>query len=248
MNYITINKFSNIPLYLQLKNGIKNAILNGTLKDKDQLPTEYALCDVFNISRPVVRQAYVELINEGLIKRVQGKGTFVHREMIFTNLPYNTNYEKLINELGFKPESYQLSFEIIEKEDIPYGIREMDSNVYCIKRIRKASHIPVYLEYFYVPQNKFPNFDEIYQENIGLTKALMSYYPEVKYVVETSINVVVLDDSLADILEVQRKSACFRYFMNMMDEKGDTYYSRISYFPGERHILEIIAKEKDDVK
>lgn len=76
----------------------------------------------------------------------------------------------------------------------------------------------------------------------------MSYYPDVKYVVDTSINVVILEDSLADILEVQRKSASFRYFMNMMDEKGETYFSRISYFPGERHILEIIAKEKDDVK
>ena len=248
MNYITINKFSSTPLYRQLTIGIKNAILLGILKDKEQLPTEFALCEVFNISRPVVRQAYAELINEGLVKRIQGKGTFVHREMIFTNLPYNMNYEELITELGFKPESNQLNFEILDKEDLPHGIREMNSAVYCIKRIRKASHIPVYLEYFYVPQNKFPHFEEIYHENIGFTKAMMSYYPNVKYVVEASINVIILDDSLSDILEVQRKSACFRFLMNMVDETGETYFSRISYYPCERHILEIIAKDKDDVK
>lgn len=248
MNYITINKFSTTPLYLQLKEGIKEAILSGLLKDNEQLPTEQALCDVFNISRPVVRQAYVELINEGLVKRIQGKGTFVHRAIMFTNFPYNSDYVQKIYELGFIPESHQLSFDIIFKEDIPYILSAMDSALYCIKRLRKASHIPVYLEYFYVPQSKFPDFEETYQENIGLTNVLIAKYPNVKFIIATSINIVILDDSLADILEVQRKSACFRYFMKMSDEKGEVYISRISYYPGERHKLEIIAKEEENAK
>lgn len=73
MNYIHLNKFLNIPLYLQLKDCIKEAILTGELNDKEKLPTEEAICAVFNISRPVVRQAFNELIKEGLITRIQGK-------------------------------------------------------------------------------------------------------------------------------------------------------------------------------
>lgn len=248
MNYITINKFSSIPLYLQLKEGIKNAILSGILKDNEQLPTEQALCDVFNISRPVVRQAYVELINDGLVKRIQGKGTYVHREIMFTNFPYNVDYAASIQELGFIPESHQLSFDIIYKEDVPHNLRSMDSAVYVIKRLRKASHIPVYLEYMYVPQSKFPDFEETYQENLGLTKVLFTKYPNVKFVVETSINIVILEDNLADILEVHRKSACFRYFMKMSDENGVAYISRTSYYPGDRHKLEIIMRENEHAR
>ena len=70
MNYIHLNKFLSTPLYLQLKESIKNAILSGELKDKEKLPTEESICTVFNVSRPVVRQAYNELIKEGLINRV----------------------------------------------------------------------------------------------------------------------------------------------------------------------------------
>ena len=91
MNYIRINKFSKIPLYLQLKNSIKNAILNGVLKDKDKLPTEEFIGQVFNISRPVVRQAYQSLIDEGLITRHQGKGTFVKKQVNFSNIFFKKN-------------------------------------------------------------------------------------------------------------------------------------------------------------
>ena len=48
MNYIRIDKFSKTPLYIQLKESIKNAIQTGVLKDKDKLPTEEFIGQVFN--------------------------------------------------------------------------------------------------------------------------------------------------------------------------------------------------------
>ena len=41
MDYITINKYSLVPLYSQLKESIKEAIQNGILKPGDKLPTEH---------------------------------------------------------------------------------------------------------------------------------------------------------------------------------------------------------------
>ena len=51
MDYITINKYSLVPLYSQLKESIKEAIQNGTLKPGDKLPTEHEICNHFNLSR-----------------------------------------------------------------------------------------------------------------------------------------------------------------------------------------------------
>ena len=76
-NNIHLDRDSAIPLYYQLKEQIKTDILKGQYKPNDRLPTEEELCKQLSISRPVVRQAYDELIKEGLVIRRKGSGTFV---------------------------------------------------------------------------------------------------------------------------------------------------------------------------
>lgn len=66
-----------VPLYYQLKELIKEQIDNGTLKPGDKVPTEDELCKQYDISRTPVRQALTELVNEGLVIRTPGRGTFV---------------------------------------------------------------------------------------------------------------------------------------------------------------------------
>ena len=68
MDYITINKYSLVPLYSQLKESIKEAIQNGTLKPGDKLPTEHEICNHFNLSRTVTRAAEHLLTNK--VKRM----------------------------------------------------------------------------------------------------------------------------------------------------------------------------------
>ena len=71
---------SHIPLYYQLEQVLRKQILSGELTPSEPIPTERELCDEFDISRTTVRQALISLEREGLLKRVQGKGTFVsHR-------------------------------------------------------------------------------------------------------------------------------------------------------------------------
>lgn len=82
MDYININKTNSQPLHHQIYSSIKDAIQNKTLMPGDKLPTEDELCQCFNISRPVVRQAYNKLIEEEMIIRHKGKGTFVLNQKI----------------------------------------------------------------------------------------------------------------------------------------------------------------------
>jgi DNA-binding GntR family transcriptional regulator len=77
MKYINLYKNSSTPLYAQIKDSLKLAIKNGLLKPNDKLPTEEEICSEFNISRPVVRQAYKELLDENYIIRYKSRGTFV---------------------------------------------------------------------------------------------------------------------------------------------------------------------------
>lgn len=80
---IYIDKFSKVPIYKQLTKAIENGIYTNQLRHLDKLPTEKDLCDLFGLSRSVIRKAYEELIKKGLVVSKQGYGTFVNRRFHF---------------------------------------------------------------------------------------------------------------------------------------------------------------------
>ena len=64
------------PLWLQLKHALRD-LVTFDLRPDDQIPTEAQLCDAYALSRVTVRQAITSLVDEGLLERRQGRGTFV---------------------------------------------------------------------------------------------------------------------------------------------------------------------------
>jgi GntR family transcriptional regulator, N-acetylglucosamine utilization regulator len=72
-----IDKSSPVPYYYQLLQVLERAIGRGSLAVGHQIPTEAALCERFDVSRTVVRQALSDLERTGLVTRIKGKGTFV---------------------------------------------------------------------------------------------------------------------------------------------------------------------------
>lgn len=75
-----LDKRSTVPLYAQLKDLLSERIASGVWLKGQQIPSELALCEELDLSRPTVRQAIAELVNEGLLIIQKGKGTFVTAE------------------------------------------------------------------------------------------------------------------------------------------------------------------------
>ena len=71
-----------IPFYLQVKNYIKSKILIGELVPGNPILSERELTEKFGLSRSTVRRALSELVFEGYLIKVQGKGTFVSKHNI----------------------------------------------------------------------------------------------------------------------------------------------------------------------
>ena len=74
---IIISNSSSVPIYEQIKQSIKQAILNNELREEDMLPSVRVMANDLKISFLTVKKAYDELEKEGYIKSVQGKGSFV---------------------------------------------------------------------------------------------------------------------------------------------------------------------------
>jgi DNA-binding LacI/PurR family transcriptional regulator len=66
-----------IPLYIQISNYLKSAIEKGLFKADEQIPSEMELAGRYQVNRLTARKAITTLVQEGLLYRVQGKGTFV---------------------------------------------------------------------------------------------------------------------------------------------------------------------------
>lgn len=75
--HIKISNASSDPIYLQIKNQIKAAIISGDLKAEDQLPSIRFLAKELRVSVITTKRAYDELEHEGFINSIQGKGSFV---------------------------------------------------------------------------------------------------------------------------------------------------------------------------
>lgn len=65
------------PIYIRLANTLRERITGGEIGSGDALPSERDLCDILGASRVTVRRAIATLIDEGLIVRRQGSGTYV---------------------------------------------------------------------------------------------------------------------------------------------------------------------------
>ncbi|MCL1929359.1 MAG: GntR family transcriptional regulator [Treponema sp.] len=152
LNSIYLDKNIPIPLYYQVKKQILLLIENAQLKEGDLLPPENDLCEALNVSRPTIRQAFSELVNEGYLTRYKGKGTFVSKPRVqdkfFSKL--ETFHEEMEAQ-GLNPVTKVLKLEKIngpheanEKLSIP-----ISGPLLYLSRVRSVDKVPlVYVETF----------------------------------------------------------------------------------------------------
>lgn len=81
-----------IPFYYQIKEDILHKIESGVYAVHQQLESEIQLAEHYGVSRPTMRQAIAELVQEGVLVRGRGKGTFVCKPMITDNAQVFTTF------------------------------------------------------------------------------------------------------------------------------------------------------------
>ena len=70
----------NIPIYLQIKEEIENAIINGSLAEEKAIPSIRTLSQQYRLNPQTISNAFNELMNEGILFKKRGIGMFVERD------------------------------------------------------------------------------------------------------------------------------------------------------------------------
>ncbi|WP_223067729.1 GntR family transcriptional regulator [Paenibacillus caui] len=94
---VIISNSAGLPIYTQIKNQIKDAVLTGEFKEGDALPSIRKLAAELRVSVITTTKAYSELEDEGFISAVQGKGYFVtlNKERIREEYLYKIEHQLL---------------------------------------------------------------------------------------------------------------------------------------------------------
>lgn len=159
-----IDHESAVPYYIQLKEALQHLIKDGNLKPGDQLPSEPELCQLYQVSRTVVRQALQEMHHSGLIVRRKGKGTFIAEPKISENLVQKlTGFYQDMTEKGHHPVS-----KVLRHDVIPASQRVAKSlniapktQVFCIERLRFVDNEPIVLVTTYLPYDLCPTLADV---------------------------------------------------------------------------------------
>lgn len=143
-----LNTNTPIPLYEQLKSIIKKDISEGNYKIGEKLPSEVKFSQIYGVSVITTRKALFELEQEGIVDRVQGKGTFVKEKKITKRITSIASFTELCNSLGAKAGAEDIEKKIIIPNKRIIESLEITDNamVVYISRVRYADDDPVVIE------------------------------------------------------------------------------------------------------
>jgi len=146
-----------VPIYVQIRESLRGEITREVLKRGEKLPSEQELASQFKVSRMTIRASIEDLVDEGLLYRRHGVGTFVaypHLQRDHTRL--TSFFDKAENE-GIQVRATLLEKEVLPAKpkiaralDIPTG-----SKVIRVKTLRYADNVPLTVHDAYMPHNLF---------------------------------------------------------------------------------------------
>lgn len=189
---------SRMTLHHQMKEAWTEKIINNEWKVGDKIPTEFELCEQYQISRITVRQALKAMEDEGYLVRQAGKGTFVAIPKIEQNLMSFYSLSQEFRKRGLTPRSEVLEFHIqIADKEILQKLYTDNNQVYYIKRLRFANDVLMAIESTYLPVDLFPDLKEDDIKNKALYDMMRDSYGIIPSNADESFGATIISDKEA---------------------------------------------------
>ena len=239
MNPVKLIPDSASPLYRQLMQRLRSDIAAGVYPAHSRIPSEPELCVTYGVSRVTVRKALAELTREGLLRRMQGKGTFVCAPRIRRSLQDVNSFHEACRLMGRTPGTKVITAQVTRAgEDVAAELLLKGEHPQCVEivRLRTADSLPVMLE-----TNCFPvSCDWLLQEPLdGSLYELL----EVRDLVPTrgihEISLCYATPAQARLLQVNAGDALLRLDQVICDQHGTPLHTSHQVIRGDRFTFRI---------
>ncbi len=194
----------NKPLYARIQEYIAELILSGKLAPNTKIQSERDFSGDLGVSRMTVRRAITELVNEGLLERKHGSGTYVAKPKITYESPELANYTMAMRRRNIAVSSQLLEFgQVIASRRLAESLQiEIGSPIYRVAMLRFANRVPVVLERVFIPCARCPGLEEWDLEKSSIHDLLTDAYHIQPGRISQTVEAVVAVDTVAQQLRV----------------------------------------------
>ncbi len=234
-----IDKSSPIPVYYQLKNDFIKKIANGVWKTGECISSERELCEIYGVSRMTIRQAIGELVQEGILTRKKGKGTFVCEQKV--NQKDMMSFTEMIKQSGRVLETKVVEFEIIDTPEDIQDIFILDK-LYKITRKRIVDCECIALETVYIPVDYCGHLNKEMLEG-SLYKVLEGF----GYIITNSNSYIIavnVNDEIRNLLECEKNTPILKMINKTFTSTDKLLFLEEAFYKSDKFTLQVNISRK----
>lgn len=236
-----LKKSDGIPLYTQIRKTLRDEIINKVLVPGQKIPSEDELAVRFGVSRMTVRQGISDLIDEGLLYRRHGVGTFVAQPHFDRDHSRLTSFVE-----SAKEEGIDLVIQVLIADILPAKLKVSQSLslqegdlVVRVKTLRYATGIPITVHDTYVPYKLFPQLLQEDLEAHHLWEIFDTYGYPVKRAIQR-LEAREADEEIAKLLGVDEGFPILYKERTVYLDDGTPVEFTYCYNRGDRYSLTIV--------
>jgi GntR family transcriptional regulator len=235
-----IDKSYPLPMYFQLKEFLRDKIASGEWKPGDMVPSERELSEQHHISRMTARQALSELATEGLLRREQGRGTFVAEPKIEHGLTRLTGFTEDIRARGMAPGARVVRLELITPPLLAVRALQIasDRKIILLERLRLAGGEPIALETSHLHFNGVENLLNEDFENHSLYRILSEKYKITPARAEQKIGADLCSKREQELLKIREGAPVLRNKRITFDQWGRPFEYTESAYRADRYVFQ----------
>ena len=223
-----------LPKYYQVKKQLLD--LTSSMAPGSPVPPERELARVYETSRTTVRQALAELVIEGRLLRMQGKGTFVAKPKVAQLLEL-ASYTEGMRQHGLHPQTRILDVGYVTADEHLAGLLGIRPGGRALRlhRLRLADGEPMSIDTSHLPARRFPGLRKQLERHASLYETLRTDFGIHLAEAEETIETVLADPHDAQLLGVDPGIPLLLLSRHAIDSTGQPVEWAQSWYRGDRY-------------
>jgi GntR family transcriptional regulator len=239
---IELNRDAPTPLYLQLQARLRAMIRTGDLPGGVALPSERVLCEQLDMSRMTVRRAVEALVEEGLLERRHGSGTYVRPERVRQAIDRVLGFADEMRLLGKEAGSRLVEFSRIPAPlPVARALRiDEGTEVSRVVRLREADGRPLALQTAFLPPRFEPFTLEQLLANGSLYATFAAVYGVSPHAAHQTVTARLPSEEEARLLQIDVRSPVLATERTTVDADENVIEHVCSAYRGDAYQLELV--------
>lgn len=228
------------PLYVRIHEFLAEKILRGTLPPGSRLPSERELSRDLDVSRMTARRAITELVDEGLLVRRHGSGTYVAAVKVTLTPVDLISYGRALQARGLKVTTQLLEFaQAPASRRLAEGLQvDLGQTLYRVVRLRLANRVPAIIEKSYLPASLVPRLEEYDLEKSSLFDLLKEAYGLTVTRADHVVEAVAAAPPVSDQLRVEEGAPLLTVSRTLFTDSGRPVEYAQDFLVGDRARLQ----------